>query len=325
MFLKIDCREVELMKRIHAFKEVFNLQHIVVKSENLPLGDLIVCDDDGAEKIIIERKSLQDLAASIRDGRYTEQGFRLNGSPIHNHNIIYMIEGDLRYYKPFRTNIDKRALLSAMVSINYYKGFSIQRCINLDESAEFVLHLVAKVEKESKTAKSKSYYEGGAGQLESVTYTSVTKKVKKDNITVENIGELMLCQVPGVSAAVAMAVMKKFGTISTLLKNLETNEKCLDDITITTKNGQNRRISKSSICNIYQYVLNKNSLVLCADTDALDTGALDTGALDTGALDTGALDTGALDAGALDAGALDAGALDAHANPPTDAEETVMV
>lgn len=259
MYLKIDCREVELIKRINAFKELFELQHIEVKSENLPLGDLIVCDEDGTEKIIIERKSLQDLAASIRDGRYTEQGFRLNGSPVHNHNIIYMIEGDLRYYKPFRTNIDKRALLSAMVSINHYKGFSVQRCINLDESAEFVLHLVAKVEKEKAN---KSYYEGGATQLDSVPYVSVTKKVKKDNITVENIGELMLCQIPGVSSVVAVAVMKKFGTIASLLKHLETDEKCLDSVTTVTKNGQHRRITKTSICNIYQYLLNKNSIGL---------------------------------------------------------------
>ena len=99
-------------------------------SENLHLGDIIICDDKGNEKIIVERKSLADLAASIRDGRYKEQGFRLNQSSLHNHHIYYLIEGDLRYYRPFKGLPDKKALLSAMVSINYFKGFSLQRTIN---------------------------------------------------------------------------------------------------------------------------------------------------------------------------------------------------
>ena len=43
------------------------------------------------EKTIIERKSLADLASSIRDGRYAEQSFRLNGYPIFNHYIYFNI------------------------------------------------------------------------------------------------------------------------------------------------------------------------------------------------------------------------------------------
>ena len=42
------------------------------------LGDVIICDDDGSERMIIERKTLNDLAASIKDGRYEEQGYRLS-------------------------------------------------------------------------------------------------------------------------------------------------------------------------------------------------------------------------------------------------------
>ena len=73
---------------IPSYKEL----EIVV--ESLPLGDVIICGNNKEEKILIERKSLSDLAASIKDGRYEEQSYRLNGSPYHNHNIIYLIEGD---------------------------------------------------------------------------------------------------------------------------------------------------------------------------------------------------------------------------------------
>ena len=76
-----------------------------IKSERLPLGDIILHDPrQGQQKdiVIFERKTLADLAASIRDGRYKEQSFRLietaAASGFHKHNIVYIIEGDLARY-----------------------------------------------------------------------------------------------------------------------------------------------------------------------------------------------------------------------------------
>ena len=43
--------------------------------DTLPLGDVILCENN-TEKLIIERKSLGDLASSIKDGRYEEQSYR---------------------------------------------------------------------------------------------------------------------------------------------------------------------------------------------------------------------------------------------------------
>ena len=57
----------------------------VIKKEQLAVGDIILENDKGEVVIIFERKTLYDLAASIRDGRYNEQSFRLNKENIHNH------------------------------------------------------------------------------------------------------------------------------------------------------------------------------------------------------------------------------------------------
>ena len=40
---------------------------------------------------IVERKTADDLAASIMDGRYDEQKFRLKSCGINN--VIYLVEG----------------------------------------------------------------------------------------------------------------------------------------------------------------------------------------------------------------------------------------
>ena len=294
----LDCREKTLYDACEKQK-LLNDKYagIELSSENLPLGDMIIYDQNNTELLMIERKSLLDLAASIRDGRYAEQSFRLNNCSLHNHNIIYLIEGDLRFYKPFKGNVDKKALLSAMTSIMYFKGFSLQRTINGEESAEWLMQLAYKIQKEG--PKSKPYFmnikqavaeqavaeqalaeQAVAEQavaehkeikeeinkikeettldeqadVEEPSYTHVNKRVKKDNINPSNIGEIMLSQIPAVSPAVAISVMKKYSTLKALMEALSENKNALDDVYIVDKNDKQRKISKTCIKNIYTYL-----------------------------------------------------------------------
>ena len=276
MLIKIDYREIKLIQLLTGLlKEDLKVNMV---TENLPLGDIILCDDAGKEKAIIERKSLADLAASIRDGRYKEQSFRLNQCDLHNHQIYYLVEGDLRFYKPFKGLPDKKALISAMVSMNYFKGFSLYRTVNLEETAEWVLQFATKLEKEGPTAvpfyvsvanvsvanvsvsnvESVSVSEATATANANTTYAEVIgKRIKKDNITPTNIGEIMLAQIPNVSCASAAAIMQKFGTMAALLGALQSDPKCLNDITTTNKNNQVKKLAKPCINAIYDFLVKK--------------------------------------------------------------------
>jgi crossover junction endonuclease MUS81 len=261
MLIKIDYRETDLLNKITTILSTKGLDDITLKSENLPLGDIIICADNGDEKMILERKTLQDLAASIRDGRYKEQSFRLNECNIHNHNIMYLIEGNLQHYKPFlfgKAPIDKYALLSSFVSICYYKGFSLYKSNNIDESAEWIIQLSYKIQKEGGNA----YYSininesmNNENTSTDDNYSSTLKRTKKNNITPNNIGEIMLSQIPSVSSQVAIAIMEKFKTLKNLMAALNADKTVLRDIKTTNKSGQARKISKTSIENIYNYLI----------------------------------------------------------------------
>jgi ERCC4-type nuclease len=323
MLIKIDCRETKLFQLCTALGD--ETKPVTLVSASLPLGDVIICDDAGNEKVIIERKSLNDLASSIRDGRYTEQGYRLNQCEIHNHHIYYLVEGDLRYYRPFKGMPDKKSLLSAMVSISFFKGFSLYRTNSLEETAEWVLHFATKLQKEGPSAlpfyRNKTITPtkedssianenevGTANQANEVsaanqanevsaanqanevsaanqanevsaisaandvetnsTGTSYTeamaKRTKKENITPENIGEIMLSQIPNVSTASAMAIMRKFRTMFNLIEAIRRDAAALNDITVSNKNGQDKKLTKPCINNIYQYLINPT--VITVDT-----------------------------------------------------------
>jgi ERCC4-type nuclease len=220
-----------------------------IKSERLPLGDIILHDPgqgQGRDIVLFERKTLNDLAASIQDGRYKEQSFRLlqsataatataTGTGFHPHNIVYIIEGDIARYDAKHSRISKSALQSAMVSLLYYKGFSVVRTMNVGETADFILHFADKVMKETAEGATPAYthahaphhtesetHDTAAAATATERYSEVgTKKEKRDYITRENIGEIMLAQVPGVSPKIAAGILAKYdGSIYEFLADL---------------------------------------------------------------------------------------------------------
>lgn len=292
MIIKIDIRETGLLHLIlHLISEVPSFQNIKVKTETLPIGDVII-HDETEDRIIIERKSINDLLASIKDGRYEEQSYRLNGTHHHNHNIIYLIEGDVNSkikcntnkYKTNNEQLQKQTLYSAMFSLNYYKGFSVFRSFTLNETANIICNMTYKL---SKNVNKSSFYkwnnpvennhvdypiinqqhtpEDDNECIQNIPistptdkdYVSVIKKIKKDNITPDNIGEIMLCQIPGVSSVTALAIMNKYNTLPNLIKELETNHQCMNDFTYLNTKGQSRKINKTCISNIVKFLLKK--------------------------------------------------------------------
>ena len=294
MIIKVDNRESELLahiKQLVLFIPIF--KQIKIVTENLPLGDFIIADEK-EDKLIIERKTISDLLASIKDGRYDEQSYRLNGLSHHNHNIIYLIEGDVnKANNRFKTDnkTEKLTAYSAMFSLNYFKGFSVFRTFTMDETALMICNMAYKLEK-GVTSGKKGFYQNltnytpvetetntqqVGGDLTETTnnetqndettnidaepsekdYVNVVKKVKKENVTPDNIGEIMLCQIPGISSVTALAIMDKFKTFPELIKQVEVNNECLKDISYTNAKGQTRKINKTSIANIAKYLLKK--------------------------------------------------------------------
>ncbi len=73
MLINIDYREKDLRYEFALLEKSaeFNKynEEIKITSSNLAIGDIAIENND-KEVVIIERKTLQDLAASIKDGRY---------------------------------------------------------------------------------------------------------------------------------------------------------------------------------------------------------------------------------------------------------------
>lgn len=254
MIIKVDMRETSLIEALKTLVGSVEKASVTILVEALPLGDCIIQSENGQERCIIERKTLKDLAASIRDGRYAEQSFRLNECSVHNHHVVYLIEGDLETYSPGRLKITKEALVSSFVTLNFYKGFSVHRTQTVTESANWLYQFANKLAKFQIPGHFESDEEG---QKSNTAYSEVIKRTKKECINTCNIGEIMLSQIPNVSMAVAVYLMEQFGNVMHLASVLRTNPKAIDNMVITGKTGKMRTISRTARENIYRYLVSE--------------------------------------------------------------------
>ena len=293
MKIIIDEREENLYYKCNTLSTI--MKTLMVYKEVLPIGDIEIKTVENKPIMIIERKSLSDLLASIKDGRYEEQSYRLiHSSGYPSHCIVYIIEGMISQFNPK----DKKLIYSAMTSLNYFKGMSVFRTCNTQETAELIIYMSDKISRNllkgippaylirqcSQSVDIKPSYDSLCGSIllhdttldsmphestsnvvsstpivenihsivSDVDYCSVVKKVKKDNITTENIGQIILSQIPGISSVTSIAIMKQFNSFPHFIREIQQNPTALDNIYIET-NGKKRKINKTSIESILKY------------------------------------------------------------------------
>jgi ERCC4-type nuclease len=264
MQIIIDVREHSLIEKLRAIP-------IEIRAEQLLLGDALIRTAEPRQDILLfERKSLTDLLASIKDGRYEEQSHRIiHTCGLHPHNVIYVIEG---VFSTLRNPADKKIILSAMTSLSYFKGFSVFRTATVLETAELIVAMSTKLEKEWAKGREAPLYlspplptemkekareeevEGEPAALiatqthtEPESYSTFVKKAKRDNITPENIGEILLCQIPGISSHIAKSILSNFdGSFLKLIEDIKTQPEKLNAILVETSNGDGKRRKLSS-------------------------------------------------------------------------------
>jgi len=198
-------------------------------SKQMTIGDISIEKDDQTV-VLIERKTVADLASSLCDGRYQEQQYRLLESTLPPHRIIYLIEGSM----DTPTSLPKQNLESALLSL-WFHGFSIVHTTDIEDTVRYLKKLEEKVSKEAVEK----------------DYISMVKIKKKDKLTPENIDILMLSQIPGISTVTAKALLDVYGSIYALTTQWKETTTLLDTFTYGEKK---RKISKKSIDSLKLYL-----------------------------------------------------------------------
>lgn len=138
--LLIDTREIRSSKERYYFKEKVSSSGVKCETENLSVGDVLwVAKHKSTNQTVVlnyvcERKRLDDLALSIRDGRFTEQKSRLKNSGLKN--IFYLVEEgglDNRIVGEMRQSIE-----TAMSTIITTSKFNLQRFKSIENTTDWL-------------------------------------------------------------------------------------------------------------------------------------------------------------------------------------------
>lgn len=274
MKIIVDVREPAIYDKLVSLLPTDQKHPLEIISKSLHLGDIAVENDNGETIVLFERKSLSDLLASIKDGRYTEQSHRLiHTSNMPLHNIVYIVEG---MYSQLARPTDKQLCISAMTTMFFFKGFSVFRTCSVFETAELIAGMTKKIQKDMLGGKmpyfSTSLSNVSVAQLDNTipasveatieptdiptpekAYCEVVHKIKKDNITPENIGEIILCSIPGISSTSAIEIMKHYSSFANFMEEIKSHPEKLNEIYLTT-NGKKRKLGKNIIENIHRFL-----------------------------------------------------------------------
>ena len=172
---------------------------------------------------------------------------------------------------------DKKLVFACMASLNYFKGFSITRTVSLAETAQYIEITADKIARELEKGTSVSVSTAPTTvntahtsttvtpsdntpivEVQQATstfdYCSVVKVAKKANITRDNIGQLMLMQIPGISSTISGEIMRPFATFAAFIDHLRTEPAYLDTI-ILESSGKKRKLGSNIIAAIKEYLL----------------------------------------------------------------------
>ena len=137
-----ECKLIELIKNTSSFTIPYEIK-------SLQIGDIIISNDKHPEKsMIIERKCVQDMLASIKDGRYKEQKIRLQAEKFQSNGnklICYLIEGssqDVRY------PTEKKVLHGSLISSIFRDEIPLIRSMSLNETLDIIIRISDRMNKD---------------------------------------------------------------------------------------------------------------------------------------------------------------------------------
>ena len=199
-----------------------------------------------------------------------------------------------------------------MASLNYFKGFSVMRTVSIAETAQHILFMAEKIDKEIKAGKTAKYSgnksentstnsENKIANVEANTdstisecdsnavpsnavpsnvvpssvvpsnvvpstvvpsnavplptdYCGVVKASKKANITKDNIGQMILMQIPGISSITAIEIMRPFTNFLDFIDKIRTDKTYLNSV-ILEVNGKKRKLGSNIVKSINELLL----------------------------------------------------------------------
>jgi len=219
----------------------------------LELGDIIWIGvtDTGDELVlpyVVERKIIADLCASIIDGRYKEQKFRLSQCGLQH--VIYLLEGDVTTFfcNNYSKGVTREALETALTKTQLYDNFFLKQTKTTQDTIQY-LCILTRTFHEQYTAQCNQYCSTSNEELLQrkqrfslclrdregrevlFTFSQYNELNAKNNLTLTDIFAKQIMVLRGGSVDKAVTITKEYPTPFLLIQkynSLSTEEEKLN-------------------------------------------------------------------------------------------------
>ena len=209
--LTIDNREHKLINLLST-----KFHHIKHDVAVLDIGDVkinITCmtgNEKSQRVITFERKTLEDLEASVKDGRFHEQKKRALGNGI---DLTYIIEGSFVYDREAENKSSSAKMQTGCIINTLIRDrIPIVFTKDLDETANFIECLMSRLASDP----GKYIVPKQESNEDKDSYIGTICLKKKDNIDMNTCFMLQLTCIPGISKTKAQSIV----THHTDIKNM---------------------------------------------------------------------------------------------------------
>ncbi|KAF9914675.1 Crossover junction endonuclease mus81 [Lobosporangium transversale] len=245
---RLKDRGVNVIKRALDIGDIIWIARLKTPSASSPSE--IVLD------YILERKRMDDLVHSIKDGRFNEQKFRLRRSGLGH--VIYLIET----HKMGETyDIGTDAIRTAMTSTQIHDGFFLRRTNHTDQTIEYFVSVTNALRK---LYESKALYAIPDEAIDRASYLDLQSHLKATNpdrtyltsyksfgalngksetIVVRDTFVKMLMTIRGISSEKAMEIARAYPTPRAMFSALDEQDSDTqrDRILVRTSSAINKR------------------------------------------------------------------------------------
>lgn len=186
--------------------------------KQLEIGDFQIWIDEEL-KCIIERKSIADLEASVKDGRWREQKSRIRES-LPNIPLLYIIEGQLPDNLYNDDTILKKMINGCIIGASIQDDIPFIYTKSIEDTQKALLCIIHRVEKNPD-----KYFVKNTESTENQECRVASSKTKKiDNINTTTCYLMQLASIPRISYKKAQKIAEytKTSSIFELCKVLST-------------------------------------------------------------------------------------------------------
>ncbi len=250
--LIIDSHENKLITALESDYLKPECGHVIFDIQQLDVGDIIF-QYNKQTICLIERKTLEDYAASITDKRSKNQSIRISQLKKENPNIIiiYLIEGEyINKNHKFINGITRNRLYSSIINRVVRDKFIIYRTKDISDTAIIISKIYDKLPEHFNQSNSN----------ERIEYLKTIKLSKKENMTPNNCYLCQLSQIPGMSIDTANIIAQHYNSMYSIimayekLKDINSKEKLLSELLIPITNNKTRRLGNVLSKRIYEFL-----------------------------------------------------------------------